>query len=105
MAVEKEKAARESSETDLEIEGDSGPLVGGVVGRLLPPKLASSAFPDRPGSGPVGRPAEGKWQQPGAQLYATSSSRLAWGRQLQLLACARGLPGEQSAHISLLEAK
>lgn len=48
VAVEKEKPARESSETDLEIEGESGHLIGGVVASLVPQRLEASAFPGWP---------------------------------------------------------
>ena len=102
MAVEKEKPGGESSETDLEIEGDRGHLVDRVGVRLLPQKLETSALPGRPWLCPVGHPTEGTWQQPLGQSYATSSSRLAWWQQLPH---ARGLPAEHSGRISLLKAE
>lgn len=55
------------------------------------------------GSGPWAVRPAGEWLQPGAAL-CPSSSRLARWWQLQQ-PCARGLPAEQSGHISLLEAK
>lgn len=49
MGVDKDKAARESSETDLEIEGESGPWGRVVVARPLPQEL--EALPSGVGHG------------------------------------------------------
>lgn len=101
VAVEKEKPARESSETDLEIEGERAGAFGGRgVACLLPQKLEKSVS-SWPRLCPVGCAAEGTGQK--HLFYATTSPTLARGQQ-SLLPHARGWTHEQRGPISLLKA-
>ena len=78
MAVEKEKPAQENSETDLEIEGERGPLRGeGWLAGLLRSRrnqspLLTQALPGGMG-GPV--PTVLWWERGCARRYASSSLR------------------------------